>query len=81
MSEEKESSVLFNLRELMNIEEDRVQSEEEARLERDAAERERIAMEARARQEEEAGRLRQEEDARTQAGSAKKTILSNRPTV
>ncbi len=46
MSEEKESSLLFNLRELMGIEEDRVREEEEERLEREAAERERIAAES-----------------------------------
>ena len=64
MSEEKESSVLFNLRELMNLEEDRVRSEEEERLQREAAERERLAAEAKARQEEEAARLRADEEAR-----------------
>ena len=64
MSEEKESSVLFNLRELMGLEEDRVRSEEEERLKREAAERERIAAEAQARQEEEAARLRAQEEAR-----------------
>ena len=37
MTEEKESSVLFNLRELMTLEEDRVREEEEERLQREAA--------------------------------------------
>jgi len=64
MSEEKESSVLFNLRELMGIEESRVREEEEERLRREAAERERIAAEAAKRQEEEAAQLRAEEEAR-----------------
>ncbi len=40
MSEEKESSVLFNLRELMTLQEDRVRSEEEERLQAEAEERE-----------------------------------------
>ena len=64
MSEEKESSVLFNLRGLMNIEEDRVREEEEERLQREAAERERIAAEAQKRQEEAAAQLQAEEEAR-----------------
>jgi hypothetical protein len=64
MSEEKESSLLFNLRELMGIQEDRVRGEEEERLQREAAERERIAAEAQQRKEEEAARFRAEEEAR-----------------
>ncbi|MGB5220966.1 MAG: hypothetical protein WBN60_08055, partial [Polyangiales bacterium] len=63
MSEEKESSVLFNLRELMNLEEDRVRDEEEERLRREAAERERIAAEAQRRQEEAEAKRRAEEEA------------------
>ncbi len=65
MSEEKESSVLFNLRELMNLEEDRVREEEAERLRSEAAERERIAEEARRTQEEQEARLRAEEEARS----------------
>ena len=64
MSEEKESSVLFNLRELMTLEEDRVRVEEEEQLRREASERERIAAEARERQQEQEARTRAEEEAR-----------------
>ena len=64
MPEEKESSVLFNLRELMNIEEDRVREEEEARIRREAEERERIAAEARQREEEAEAQRRAEEEER-----------------
>ena len=63
MSEEKESSVLFNLRELMSLEEDRVRTEEDERLQREAEERERIAAEALRRQEEEESRRRAELEA------------------
>ena len=59
MSEQKESSVLFNLKELMNLEEDRIQSEEEAQQQ--------AQEEARARAEAEERRKRAEEEARIQA--------------
>ena len=37
MSEQKESSVLFSLKELMNLEEDRIKTEEEAKASAAAA--------------------------------------------
>ncbi len=64
MAEQKESSVLFSLKELMNLEEDRIKQEEDSkrRVEEDAA-RVRADTERRAREEEE-GRLRAAEDKR-----------------
>ena len=49
MSDQKESSVLFNLKELMNLEEDRIHSEAEAAQKAAEAERARIAAEVAAR--------------------------------
>ena len=64
MSEQKESSVLFSLKELMNLEEDRIKQEEETkRAQAEAAERSRLDAERRAREEEEA-RIRAEENRR-----------------
>ena len=66
MSEEKESSVLFSLKELMNLEEDRIRNEESDRQSAAAAaERARQEAERRAREEEEA-RIRAEEERRRQ---------------
>ena len=49
MSEQKESSVLFSLKELMNLEEDRIKQEEETkRAQAEAAERSRLDAERRA---------------------------------
>jgi colicin import membrane protein len=64
MAEQKESSVLFSLKELMNLEEDRIRQEEDQkrRAEEEAA-RARADAERRAREEEEA-RLRAAEDKR-----------------
>jgi colicin import membrane protein len=66
MAEQKESSVLFSLKELMSIEENRIREEEDAK--KRAAEAEvqaRLDSERRAREEEEA-RLRSEEERRRQ---------------
>jgi len=64
MAEQKESSVLFSLKELMNLEEDRIKQEESARQQQAAAaERARLDAERRARDEEEA-RLRADDDRR-----------------
>jgi colicin import membrane protein len=66
MSEEKESSVLFSLKELMNIEEDRIKGEEADKAARaNAAERSRADAERAAREAEEA-RIRAEEERRRQ---------------
>ena len=55
MAEQKESSVLFSLKELMSLEEDRIQEEENARKSAEnAAEQSRIGDERRQREEEEA---------------------------
>ncbi|MEJ7733058.1 MAG: hypothetical protein WKG00_28155 [Polyangiaceae bacterium] len=64
MSEQKESSVLFSLKELMNLEEDRIRTEEADRSARAAQEAQaRAEAERRAREEEEA-RIRAEEERR-----------------
>ena len=61
MPEQKESSVLFSLKELMNLEEDRIRQEESARkAKQDAEVQARLDAERRAREEEE-GRMRAEE--------------------
>lgn len=66
MSEEKESSVLFSLKELMNIEEDRIKGEEaDKAAQASAAERARADAERAAREAEEA-RIRAEEERRRQ---------------
>ena len=62
MSEQKESSVLFSLKELMNLEEDRIKTEETSKAEAARrAEQERVETERR-KQEEEAARLHAEEE-------------------
>ena len=64
MSEQKESSVLFSLKELMNLEEDRIKTEEAERAaQAAAAERARVEAERQAREAEEA-RIRSEEERR-----------------
>ncbi len=64
MAEQKESSVLFSLKELMTLEEDRIKQEEEAKRQaEEAAARARAEAERRVREEEES-RLRAEEDRR-----------------
>jgi colicin import membrane protein len=64
MSEQKESSVLFSLKELMNLEEDRIKQEESARQRQAAAENQaRLDAERRARDQEEA-RLNAEQERR-----------------
>jgi colicin import membrane protein len=66
MSEQKESSVLFSLKELMNLEEDRIKQEEDTRAaQAAAAERARLEAERQARDAEEA-RIRAEEERRRQ---------------
>ncbi len=64
MAEQKESSVLFSLKELMNLEEDRIRQEEDAkRKAEEAAAAARAEVERRAREEEEA-RMRAAEEKR-----------------
>jgi colicin import membrane protein len=64
MAEQKESSVLFSLKELMNLEEDRIkQEEQEKRRQEDAANNARMDAERRSREEEES-RSRAEENRR-----------------
>ncbi len=64
MAEQKESSVLFSLKELMNLEEDRIRQEETARKAKQEAEvQARLEAERRQREEEEA-RIRGEADRR-----------------
>jgi colicin import membrane protein len=64
MAEQKESSVLFSLKELMNLEEDRIRQEDSARKAKQEAELQaRLDGEKRQREQEEA-RIRGEEDRR-----------------
>ncbi len=64
MSEQKESSVLFSLKELMNLEEDRIKTEETSKAETARrAEQDRLEAERR-QQEEEQARLQAAEDKR-----------------
>jgi len=78
MSDQEESSVLFNLRELMTLEEDRVRAEQEdhqrkiddQRRAREDAERKRI--------EEEQARLRAEEDARMEVERKEREEIARR---
>jgi colicin import membrane protein len=63
-AEQKESSVLFSLKELMNLEEDRIKAEEADKEARAKADAERRAAEERARREAEERRLQDEEEAR-----------------
>ncbi len=66
MAEQKESSVLFSLKELMNLEEDRIRQEEsERRRQADAAEAARADAERKSRDAEEQ-RLRAEDERRRQ---------------
>ncbi len=66
MAEQKESSVLFSLKELMNLEEDRIRQEEEDKHKKLRAEEDaRLDAERRTREAEEA-RLRGEEERRRQ---------------
>jgi colicin import membrane protein len=67
MAEQKESSVLFSLKELMNLEEDRIKQEDaERRRQEEAAVQARLDAEKRVRDQEEA-RLRAEEEAKRSA--------------
>ena len=72
MSDQKESSVLFNLKELMNLEEDRIHSEAEAAQKAADAERARIAAEAAARKAAEEARIRAEQEAQAAAERAQR---------
>lgn len=66
MAEQKDSSVLFSLKELMNLEEDRIRREEEdKRRKADMAERARLDAEHKAREDEER-RIQAEENRRRQ---------------
>ena len=66
MADNEESSVLFSLKELMNLEEDRIKTEEGDRVKaQEEAERARLDAERRAREAEEA-RIRGEEERRRQ---------------
>lgn len=64
MSEEQESSVLFSLKELMTIEEDRIKTEEEDRQKQEQDEQARREEEERRRREEEQARIAAEEQRR-----------------
>lgn len=64
MSEQKESSVLFSLKELMNLEEDRIRGEEEAKAAQVRAEEEARRAAERAAQDAQESRLRAEEERR-----------------
>lgn len=66
MAEQKESSVLFSLKELMNLEENRIKEEEDAKKRAAEAEVQAKADAERRAREEEEGRLRAEEERRRQ---------------
>ncbi len=72
MAEQKESSVLFSLKELMNLEEDRIKTEDDEKKRRaDAEAQARVDAERRARDQEQA-RLQAEEDRRREEEQRKK---------
>jgi colicin import membrane protein len=72
MAEQKESSVLFSLKELMNLEEDRIKQEDDDKKRRAEAEvQARVDAERRAR-DQEAARLQAEEDRRRDEEQRKK---------
>jgi colicin import membrane protein len=62
--QQKESSVLFSLKELMNLEENRIKEEEQEKEQRARAEAERRARDEAERRAAEEKRLREEEDVR-----------------
>lgn len=64
MAEQKESSVLFSLKELMNLEEDRIKAEEAEKQSRARAEADARAAAERAAREAEERRIREEEERR-----------------
>jgi colicin import membrane protein len=64
MSEQKESSVLFSLKELMNLEEDRIKTEEQAKAAAQAAAEQARAHAERAARDAEEARIRAEEERR-----------------
>jgi colicin import membrane protein len=72
MSEQKESSVLFSLKELMNLEEDRIKTEETSKAEAARrAEQERLDAERRQRDEEQARLAAEEEKRRVEDARAR----------
>ncbi|MCC6999626.1 MAG: hypothetical protein IT370_33780 [Deltaproteobacteria bacterium] len=74
MAEKKESSVLFSLRELRNLEDDRVKSEAEAAAAREAAEKQAKADAERSAREAEEAKLRAEQE-RVRAEQERKEAL------
>ena len=67
MNEQKESSVLFNLKELMGLEEERIQTEQAEAQRRAQEEAKRKADEEARRKADEEARRRSEEEARMAA--------------
>jgi colicin import membrane protein len=72
MAEQKESSVLFSLKELMNLEEDRIKQEDDDKRRRVEAEVQAKADAERRARENEAARLQAEEDRRRDEEQRKK---------
>lgn len=64
MAEQKENSVLFSLKELMNLEEERIKQEEDDKRRAEESEKRRIEDEERRRREEEEAKIRAAEEAR-----------------
>jgi colicin import membrane protein len=64
MQKDEDSSVLFNLRELMSLEEDRVQQEHDRKRQAEEAARRAREAEEQRKRDEEAARLRAEQEAR-----------------
>jgi colicin import membrane protein len=76
MAEQKESSVLFSLKELMNLEENRIKEEEQEKDRRARAEAERRTREESERRAAEERRLRDEEEARRTEEQRKREELA-----
>jgi colicin import membrane protein len=76
MAEQKESSVLFSLKELMSLEENRIKEEEQEKDRRARAEAERRAREESERRAAEERRLREEEEARRAEEQRKREELA-----
>jgi colicin import membrane protein len=72
MAEQKESSVLFSLKELMNLEEDRIKQEDDDKRRRAEAEVQAKADAERRARDQEAARLQAEEDRRRDEEQRKK---------
>jgi hypothetical protein len=74
MAEKRENSVLFSLRELRQIEDDRIKSEEQAARQREEDEKARVLAAERQKREEEERKIRAAEDAERARVEAKERL-------